>query len=45
MSDPGFWLALAVCLSASGFFIRWMFTGGRKGGSQPKNRPPSDPGV
>ncbi len=30
LRDPHFWLALAVCLAASGLFVRWLYTGGRK---------------
>jgi hypothetical protein len=28
--NPDFWLALAASLLAAGFFIRWLYTGGRR---------------
>jgi 1,4-dihydroxy-2-naphthoate octaprenyltransferase len=30
LRNPEFWIVLAVGLVSLGFFIRWLYTGGRK---------------
>ncbi len=45
LSDPRFWLALALSLAASAVFVYWLFTGGRRRGDGPKNPPTSRSGL
>ncbi len=45
LGDPGFWLALAASLAASGCLIWWLITGGRKRPRPPKNHPTAGSGV